>query len=82
MAKKYPTNLFTYYSSIGSAIGFTNGVGTPSDHADAVGGLGIEEKEDRPQESIEQVHGAHDTSCDGRAFVSGRFHNESDSGRG
>lgn len=34
-----PTNLFTYYSSLGSAIGFTNSVGTPSDHADAVGGF-------------------------------------------
>src|ERR1019366_10030939 len=34
-----PTNLFTYYSGLGSAIGFTNSVGTPSDHADAVGGF-------------------------------------------
>jgi hypothetical protein len=32
-----PTNLFTYYSALGAATGFTNAVGAESDHANAVG---------------------------------------------
>ncbi len=34
-----PTNLFTYYSRLGSATGFTNGVGVESSHGDSVAGI-------------------------------------------
>ena len=34
-----PTNLFTYYSSLGSTNGFPNAAGTESGHANIVGGI-------------------------------------------